>query len=102
MNATRMIATVIAAAAKLSISIRLRATPGSPRPARQRRTATTIESSVQWMTNAATHAVSHVGLASPSSGRPGRTTVHRTSNVVAESTMRARRREGGSKATVKR
>jgi len=53
-NAVPMIATVIAADANDSMRIRLLATPGWPRPARQSRTDTTTDRTVQCIRNAST------------------------------------------------
>ena len=101
-KAEPMIATVSDAAANASRRMRPLATPGWPRPARQRRTVTTTESSDQWMRKRTTYAVNHHGRASPVAGKRGNANVPIESTIVIAATNRCRRWAGGAKTVAKR
>src|ERR1051326_5503857 len=93
-NATPTIATVMVAAANASMRMRLRATEGCRRPARQRRVVTAIERNVQWTRNGIRYAVNHAGRASPAPGTLGSAKVQIETAIVSAATARCSAADG--------
>jgi hypothetical protein len=101
-NAAPMSATVNAAAANASIRIRFADTDGWFRPARQRRTVTTVDRIAQWQRKATRYAWNHPERGSPAVGMLRSANVQIVNPVVSDATRICSRRPGGANSVANR